>query len=752
MTPDQFIAVIHAHTPQTNLIGLTFIGKGNEVRNRWYKARHVEAIANAALAVNPTTNVYIRITPIAHAPDHGRGTESASTGASVLWVDYDTYGSQVDGINTLQQLEQPPTLIVNSGNGLHAYWLLNQFYTDLDAIKARNKGLLETLNTAGDVADSCFDLARILRMPGTYNLKQESTRGPLLCSVVAYHPERVYALDDFQPATLTDTTIEVWDSEPLPGDFAERLRDTDVKLYRRIVSEEWAIKYDAPLTAPGKVDRSRNDAYIATRLLGLGYTPGVALATLTQTQWFAGSKYVETQRYDYVVMTVNAALRNFRESPDRYFVKSTFVTENLTTELQRSFPFIYTAEKLWRYVNGVYVDDADQWVRAQCVARLGRRWNRHLSDETIRWLTDQCRIDFENCNQHPDHVNAQNGMVNLETGEISQHDARYLSLAQVPITYDPNVPTTAIDDFLAAILPNDAIPTFWEYVGSAFIAGRYWPKALMILVGAGDTGKSKVLEWLVNFYGGKANVSTLSLQTVADNKFATSALFGKLANIFSDLDTSEAQNTGQIKALTGDDYIGGEQKFRGFFMFKNNARLFFSANDYPRVRNPDEAFFNRAVVIPCRNKFTRETADPEIVNKLTTPQALTGALKRAIEGLQRVRANNGLTECDSIARANQEYRFVADTVSGFLHSCSFDPQFKMGKQEFYRIYRQTCENGGHKPVSDDLFFKRVSDNLARFNMTQEYIKPADKDTRQWVYCGRRPQSIVTFTTTLAGVN
>lgn len=740
---EQYFAVTHAYTPVEAVIGLTTI-IGTYVSTRWYQRRHIDRLIDDALAIGTKANVYARITPLSKAPESGRGLERQAIGSSVLYLDYDSYKNQIEGLRTLEAMANPPTLVVNSGYGLHAYWLLDRMYTDIDAVKARNKGLMMAVNSASasENADSCYDLARVLRVPLTYNVKRAD---PIECAVVSYNPDRVYRLAQFEAAPLDEErTIDVWDSEPLSAAFIEDLREKDTKLVKRILTEEGAKKQDAPTNGDGRVDRSRNDAYISTRLLALGYTPGTVLSVLMTPDWFSGAKYNERLRYDYVVMTVNNAYVAYANSADRYFQKTTFVPEKLANELDTSHAFICIGNKLWRYVNGVYTSDAEDWIKAQVVKRLGKRWNSRASDDTIRYIQDQSRIDIDRINQHEGLVNVANGMLDVRNNQLLPHDPKYLSTVQLPLIFDPNADTTAIDKFIAEILPADAIALFWQYVGSAFLTARYTPKAFIALVGPADSGKSQVLSLLINFFGGRQNVATLSLQTLADNKFATAELFGKIANIFSDLDESEAQNIGQIKTLTGGDKISGEEKFKGFFMFKNTARLFFSANDYPAVRNPDDAYFIRAHILPCRNIFDKSRADPFIVDKLSTPANLAAILLRACNGLREfIEQNYALTASASVAEANADYRFKADTVSGFLHSCIFDPDYVTPKQQMYQAYRVACIAGGRKPVSEDKFFKRVNDNLARFGMTEEYKTMHTLDNgseRVWCFCGRKPRT------------
>ena len=79
--------------------------------------------------------------------------------------------SKERGLRALTGYPRQPTLIVNSGNGLHAYWRLDQPFEldtseDIEAVESRNRALAKALGGDQTVAN----IDRILRLPGTRNL------------------------------------------------------------------------------------------------------------------------------------------------------------------------------------------------------------------------------------------------------------------------------------------------------------------------------------------------------------------------------------------------------------------------------------------------------------------------------------------------------------------------------------------------------------------------------------------------------
>lgn len=102
-----------------------------------------------------------------------------------------------------------------------------------------------------------------------------------------------------------------------------------------------------------------------------------------------------------------------------------------------------------------------------------------------------------------------------------------------------------------------------------------------------------------------------------------------------------------FKAITGCDRITAEIKYRDSFEFTPFARLLFSTNRLPSSNDASQAFFDRWLVIPLANQFrhTRGEIPRRILEaRLCAPNELSGALNKALDGLERVRKRFRFTE------------------------------------------------------------------------------------------------------------
>ena len=146
----------------------------------------------------------------------------------------------------------------------------------------------------------------------------------------------------------------------------------------------------------------------------------------------------------------------------------------------------------------------------------------------------------------------------------------------------------------------------WEILGDLLTPDRSVQKAICLL-GEGGNGKSVFLDLATHFVGAE-NVCHLSLQRLEADRFSAARLYGKLANICTDLPGERLSSSAMFKAITGCDRITAEVKYRDSFEFTPFARLLFSANRLPASSDASQAFFDRWLIVPFANRFRQTRA------------------------------------------------------------------------------------------------------------------------------------------------
>ncbi len=142
-------------------------------------------------AENPKRNVYFGV----GARINKKSGKKQDVGyLSTLWLDIDEKDgtSKEEAIKALEEWIFKPSYIIDSGHGIHAYWVLREPAepSDFGRIEAINKALAKQFN--GDMR--VVEIAHIMRVPGSLNVKQE----PFLPVKILQESDNRYELDDFE--------------------------------------------------------------------------------------------------------------------------------------------------------------------------------------------------------------------------------------------------------------------------------------------------------------------------------------------------------------------------------------------------------------------------------------------------------------------------------------------------------------------------------------------------------------------------
>ena len=131
-----------------------------------------------------------------------------------------------------------------------------------------------------------------------------------------------------------------------------------------------------------------------------------------------------------------------------------------------------------------------------------------------------------------------------------------------------------------------------------------------------------------------------------------------------------------FKSIVGGDPIRAERKNRDAFSYTPYARLIFSANEAPPTSDNSSAFFDRWLVLPFQKRFRGSDVaerDEGILDKITTPDELSGLLNHALAGLGRLHEQRRFSTTDDMNHALERFKTDSDSVAGFIEeACTID--------------------------------------------------------------------------------
>ncbi|MCJ7635584.1 phage/plasmid primase, P4 family [Candidatus Bathyarchaeota archaeon] len=340
-----------------------------------------------------------------------------------------------------------------------------------------------------------------------------------------------------------------------------------------------------------------------------------------------------------------------------------------------------------------------KWLRSQASIKISNEVIHNLKAKTSIPALPKLPLNL---------IPVQNGFIDADTKEIKPFTDECFNTLQLPVTYDPNADCPRFKKFLSEVQHEEDIEVSQEVFGDCLQRDYRYQKAICLL-GEGANGKSVYINVLRALLG-SANISNVSLQDVDNDRFAAASLYNKLANLYPDISSIALRQTGIFKALTGGDQIEAQFKYGQRFRFTNHAKLIFSANKIPETPDDSDAFYRRWIILHFPNQFLADNPkrDPKLLEKLATPEELSGVLNWAIEGLTRLNSQGQFSNGKSIEVSRTEYTRHSNSVKAFCVDClEFDAVSSISKDELYTAYLVYCEENKIVAMAKNVFGREL---------------------------------------------
>lgn len=673
-------------------------------------------------------NIHHGVNPRFRTPRRGHGTNADVQAYVALWVDVDFEGNEHgirkqfnEIIADLRARGLGPSCIVESGRGLHAYWLLDKLYPVAEA-RPYCAGIMDYFK----ISDPVHDPRRVLRVPGFLNLK--NPKDPKWCSVTEATWQR------FPLSAFKDYRVE-----PTKSDHDKEMEEVERSKVKTTSRDPKIEEIKGGVDESGGPYGGRNQSAVALAGHYCARRKLTKKAILyTMLEWNRLNKPPlgdpEIEAIVERVWTMEQVKRaeedeaepkkkggksggGPEDGPPWFDENGKWIPAPLVDYLMQQERFLSTpigrdgkGITLFRYLGGVYKADGFDFTRRETMRILARDARKSRIEEVVELLNEKAKRAYDEIDAHAHTlVNVKNGMLRWKTGEFLPHDPKYLSLIQVPVAWQPDAKSEKLDEFLRTVLPGDALSVAEEFIGLLLLPDTSFAKCL-VLVGEGGNGKSAFLK-LIEALVGKENISYYSLHSIVEDRFTAAGLLGKLANFHDELEQRALENTGAFKQIVAGDPIKAEEKNKAPFSFRPFCRLVFATNQMPRATDRSQAYFDRLLFLEFKNRIRSTTEEILDYGRVLseTPGVLEALLVRAVAGLQRLITRSRFIPPTSSVEAIEDYRRDCNSAYDFLReSCRLDdPNGWLAKNILYDRYRAWSEDQGRKPMSAREFARTV---------------------------------------------
>ena len=572
----------------------------------------------------------------------------------------------------LAEFALPPSMIVGSGGGLHAYWLLDEPLDLQNGGAARAGRLLRGLAGVLGADQKSAEPARILRLPGTLNHKYDPPREVTL---ELFEADRRYPLSEF-PSFHDDDETET--KEPLPS----------------VVS-----------------DGGRNNTLFreGSRLRRLGFQESEILAALTAVNDERCRPPLDARE----VETIARSCAKYEPQADTYPTTETGDAEFFVACNQDRVRYDHRVTTWLTFDNHAWVPQTDgqvyrlalETVRARQAATLTIKDDAVRRKERFKWaIGGEARkrqanllAIAENLKPVADAGNewdtdpwllcVQNGVIDLRTGKLREGrpDDRITKVA--PVRYDSHAKAERWERFVPEVFRTH--PELADYVQRALgysLTGIITEQVFWVLWGAGSNGKSTLIETFARHVMGlDSHAWTMPFPTAgwanAMTEYQKAKLAGRRLVLSSEVEVRGRLNETLVKSLTGDDVINGRNPYGQPFQFIPAAKFWTRVNHKPIIRDQSHAMWRRVKLIPFIETFTVDTQLPAAL-QAEASGILTWAVKGCLDW-QR----HGLQEPQVITDATNAYRNESRPIHEFFDDrCVFEQGASVRAMALYNAY------------------------------------------------------------------
>jgi putative DNA primase/helicase len=392
-----------------------------------------------------------------------------------------------------------------------------------------------------------------------------------------------------------------------------------------------------------------------------------------------------------------------------FFLGSTFLFDKFAVFMKNTAHVIKINGQLHIYKDGVYSNGYKE-IESNMIQHIP-----NLKKMQRREVLDYMELIVDEKEQSDANLIAfNNGVYDLVTGELKPFSTDIVITNKIPWDYKPDAYSELADSTLNKLACGDAAirALLEECIGYCFYRRNELGKAF-ILTGDKSNGKSTFLDCVKAILGDR-NISALDLKELGD-RFNTSMMFGKLANIGDDIgdDFLQGSQVSVFKKIVTGNRIKAERKGQDPFEFNPFIKLLFSANDIPRMKDKTGAVLRRLVIIPFNATFSKDDPDyrPFIKYELTQQDSIEYLIRLGVEGLKRVVINNGFSKSDKVQNQLDEYEQENNPILAFINDTGVDMIENEPTNEVYKRYQVFCADNSMQPMSNIVFSKQINKRL-----------------------------------------
>ena len=574
----------------------------------------------------------------------------------------------------LPAVSSTASLVIDSGNGISAFWLLNQ------AVPLTGSESIDDFERVNSIVGLAFkgpgtqNVDRLMRLPGTLNFPTESKlkKGypstPVL-SRILHRSESTYSL-----ATV----------ETIAESAGMHLRLQDAlhkfpKLRRRWTGDRSGLVDDSD----SGMDMSMMSLL---RLAGFSFDECVDLLN----EWpesvangrSQGSRYWERIWRKTTPANNNETTEISGANLEQSGITQDIVADSFSEKYRHVIRYVAGWNAWYQWLNNRWAEDSTLEVfdKVRTICRdLASTAQRNKQAEfakasTIAGIEKLAKADrrhaatTEQWDRNPWLLNTPDSVIDLRTGERQIHRPEDYLTQITAISPGGSCPLWQRTLLQVTDGDEEVVGFLKRYFGYA-LSGSINEHLFLFLSGSGRNGKGTVINTISKIFGDYHQAAPMeTFQASKNERHPTELALLRGARLVTAQETESNRrwNESRIKSLTGGDPITARFMRGDFFTFEPTFKLAIAGNHRPRLSTVDPAMRARLCLVPFDVCFPKDKRDPELGEKLQAEWP--GILAWLIEGCLEWQ-KDGLNPPAKVTSATDDYFDEEDNLQNWIREC-----------------------------------------------------------------------------------
>lgn len=409
---------------------------------------------------------------------------------------------------------------------------------------------------------------------------------------------------------------------------------------------------------------------------------------------------VSLKRGDEILCTPNTEVEPER---NQEYVTQGKVQSELTSKYLNMNIFRADDNELYVYdeKRGCYDRLSDSKAMQKLLSLLPENRRNRIStktlEEVLKRLKYQPNINMQkdDMNANPKYINCKNGVIDLESGKLLEHEKSYNFTYCINANYLQDSEKVSLPEMQkfcdASLEANEEKKQLLMEIIGYLLSDYNNAKKAFIFLGKPHSGKS-LLSKIITYLIGDKNVSNIPFHKLGE-RFSNAELSIHKLNINAELDSTPIRKISNFKAIVGNDTLSAEFKGKDLFSFKAKTKLLFCGNYMPELKDVEitEAFMDRLVFLMFNRSTPKDEIDYDLEEKII--KEIDSVFTVAMDCLKElIKRNFRFIIPKDSQKFIKDYASRQNNVNEFINErCKLCKDVRVHTKTLYDSYLKFCE-------------------------------------------------------------